>query len=483
MRYSDEEKTAYLEQFKEFYESGKGSRRKFAIENGLGAWTFNSWVAESEKYGVDLDVRAIGYSDEEKTAYLEQFKEFHESGKGSRRKFAIENGLGAWTFNSWVAESEKYGVDLDVRAIGYSDEEKTAYLEQFKEFHESGKGGRGEFAKENGIDLTTFCEWVAEPEKYGVDLEARNRRLKRYPPEQVKSILKAWMADPERRTITDFAPTWPDPILERTMQNWAKNASKYGLSQEAVDACRESRLKKRGPAKSYTDDEKQRYVDGLFGQRESLEEYARAERIPPKTLKNWLKNPEIYGWEQWRTDLVLKAGGRVGLTAEERAMLDQPRGPRQDQEVAGTGVSAPVEELPQEAAGSPDEAVPSQQAWEARTQLSLAEYATGGLGALGDSSGPLGSPALVSAATGGTALPGITSFDWDDSWGDSAPPSPSPLPSVPSDYLRGPGASASVSDRDGNVMGPLPALPKDVVPRQDYFYGPAGSKGPARGGR
>ncbi|MFB7501703.1 hypothetical protein ACFC09_44865 [Streptomyces sp. NPDC056161] len=427
------------------------------------------------------------YSREEKTAYLEQFKEFHKSGKGGQGKFAKENGLVPNTFQQWVAESEKYGVELDIEVRNhYTDEEKTAYLKQFKEFHESGKGGQGKFAKENGLAPSVFSGWVVEAKKYGVDLEVQNRQLnKRKSPEQIRHILEAWMEDSEERTLVDFGREWsdpdPDPINERTIQNWATHASKYGLSQEAVDECRDIRLAAVG-GKEYKDHEKKRYVDGFFGQSASLEEYARAERIPRKTLKNWVEKGERYGWETWRVDLALKAGARVGLTSKERAMLDEGRGPRQDQEVAGTGVSAPVEEMPQEAAGSPAEAVPPQQAWESHTQLSLAEYATGGLRALRDSAGPLGSPALVAAATGGTALPGITSFDWDDSWGDSAPPSPSPLPSVPSDYLRGPGASASVSD-NGHVTGPLPALPKDVVPRQDYFYGPAGSKGPARGGR
>ncbi|MFL4905109.1 hypothetical protein ACJ6WF_18435 [Streptomyces sp. MMS24-I2-30] len=368
----------------------------------------------------------------------------------------------------------------------YSREEKTAYLEQFKDFYESGKGGRAKFAKEKGLALHIFSGWVVEAKKYGVDLEVQSRRRNEEKgPEKIREILEAWMEDSEERTLVNFGRAWsdpdPDPIAERTIQNWAKNATKYGLSQEAVDSCRDSRLGKRD-RRRYADDVKKRYVDGFFGQSESLEYYARAEGIPSKTLRYWVKDGEKYGWEKWRVDLALKAGGRVGLTSKERAMLVQPRGPRQDQEVAGAGVSAPVEELPQEAAGSPDEAVPSQQAWESRTQLSLAEYAEAGVLALRDSAGPLGSPALVSAATGGTALPGITSFDWDDSWGDSAPPSPSPLPSVPSDYLRGPGASASVSD-NGHVTGPLPALPEGAVPVRDLFFRHAGSKGPARGGR
>ncbi|MFF4750633.1 hypothetical protein ACWD5R_18520 [Streptomyces sp. NPDC002514] len=427
------------------------------------------------------------YSSEEKTAYLKQFKEFHASGKGGQGKFAKENGLAPNTLQGWVAESEKYGVELDIEVRNhYTDEEKTAYLKQFKEFHASGKGGQGKFAKENGLARSVFCGWVAEAKKYGVDLEVQNRQLnKRKSPEQIRHILEAWMEDSEERTLVDFGRAWsdpdPDPITERTIQNWATNASKYGLSQRAVDSCRKKRLKTRDD-REYLDGEKKRYVDGFFGQSESLEEYARLKDIPRKTLKNWVKNGEMYGWEKWRVDLALKAGSRGGLTSKERAMLDEGRGPRQDQEVAGTGVSAPVEEMPQEAAGSPAEAVPPQQAWESHTQPSLAEYATGGLRALEDPAGPLGSPALVAAATGGTALPGITSFDFHGSWGDSAPPSPSPLPSVPSDYLRGPGASAPGSD-NGHVTGPLPALPKDVVPRQDYFYGPAGSKGPARGGR
>ncbi|MFF4750632.1 hypothetical protein ACWD5R_18515 [Streptomyces sp. NPDC002514] len=480
MRYSREEKTAHLEEFKKFYESGKGSLDKFAKEKGLLPNTFGKWVAESEKYGVDIELRNR-HTDEEKRAYLEEFKEFYESGEGTRKDFAEEKGLLPNTFGKWVAESEKYGVDIEVNDF-YIDEEKRAHLEEFKEYYESGKGGRDKFAKEKGLASSVFCEWVVEAKKYGVDLDVQSRPLnKRKSPEQIREILEAWMEDWEERTLVDFGRAWSDPITERTIQNWAKNAIKYGLSQESVDKCRAKRLKTR-ENREYGDSERKGYVDGFFGQNESLEEYARLMEIPRKTLKNWVKDGEMYGWEKWRVDLALKAGARVGLTPKERAKLEEGRVPRQDQEVAGAGVSAPVEELPQEAAGSPAAAVPAQQAWESHTQPSLAEYATGGLRALEDSAGPLGSPALVAAATGGTALPGITSFDFHGSWDNSTPPSPSPLPSVPSDYLRGPGASAPGSG-NGSGTGSLPALPKDVVPRADYFSQYAGSKGPARGGR
>ncbi|MFB7501886.1 hypothetical protein ACFC09_45875 [Streptomyces sp. NPDC056161] len=257
------------------------------------------------------------YTPEEKKRYLEQFKDFYESGKGSREKFAKENGLTPKTFREWVAESEKYGVEIEVHGR-HIDEEKTAYLERYKEFRGSGKGGRRKFAKENGLAPSTFGRWVVKAEKRDVDLKFRNRRFNKRSKEKVRQILKAWMEDAERRALADFARAWTDSVItERTMQNWAQNASKYGLSQQAVDECRESRRKKRSE-RAYTYDEKKGYVDRFFGQSDSLETYARTEGVPRDTLKNWVKNAERYGWEQRRVDLAL----RNGQEAQERGLQD-----------------------------------------------------------------------------------------------------------------------------------------------------------------
>ncbi|MFE9610290.1 hypothetical protein [Streptomyces sp. NPDC006012] len=159
---------------------------------------------------------------------------------------------------------------------------------------DSGKGGQGEFAEENGLVPSTFNYGVTNSNKRGAGLKVRSR-YKRISSDEIRRILEAWMADLEERTLAEFGRDHcdpvtgqPDPITERTVQRWAKNASKYGLSQQAVDDCRERRARGHS-VKLYTDDEKKEYLDKFFGQSGSLEEFARAERVPRDTLKYWLK--------------------------------------------------------------------------------------------------------------------------------------------------------------------------------------------------
>ncbi|MFL4909513.1 hypothetical protein ACJ6WF_41635 [Streptomyces sp. MMS24-I2-30] len=178
----------------------------------------------------------------------------------------------------------------------YSDVEKKAFLEEFSRSDKT----QTQFSKEIGMSQSRFSEWVNESQKYGVDPETlKGRKGSR----DVKRILEEWLRDPLERTLADFGAGWARPTPAASIESWARNAGKYGVSQKEVDQCKEGR-KLRRLRKVYTDDQKRDYVLGYLGQMGTVHAYAAAVGVRHQLLADWLRNSQKYGVSQELVDLA-----------------------------------------------------------------------------------------------------------------------------------------------------------------------------------
>ncbi|MFF4754003.1 hypothetical protein ACWD5R_43655 [Streptomyces sp. NPDC002514] len=421
----------------------------------------------------------------------EILKEFLRSDQ-SLRKFAKSKNIKPNTFYSWAKgatvpggraglepeDREKLDDRLQEKRNKTDPQEVTEIL---KEFLHSGQS-LPEFAKSKKASRATFYNWAKgvtvpggraglEPEdREKLDDRLQEKRNKA-DPQEVTEILKEFLHSD--LSLPEFAKS--KKVSRLTVRNWAGGIAVPG-GRAGLEPEDREKLDDRLRENVRDEDDFQEVTEILkefLNSDQTMQEFVTEKDLNRSTFYNWAKGVRV-------------PGGRAGLEPEEQVKLDDRlreksrRGPRLELGVAGTGVGAAVEDMPQAAAGSPAAAVPPQQASESYTQPSLAQYATAGLLAMEGPAGALGSTTLAAAAADRPrpALPGgLSSFGANNR---TLPP-PFPSSAVSSDYLHGPGtpAPAPVS---GNSKGPLPQLP-DNPPRPDSFFGHGGSQGQARGGR
>lgn len=186
----------------------------------------------------------------------------------------------------------------------YTDAQKEQIL---RDFIASGKSAAAYAKDSKNVDASRLGEWVKNAERYGIDAETLKKRKGRIrvPRNEIKQIIDAWVADPLKRSVNEFALARAEPIAPRTMFDWVKNSERFGVSQKTVDATKAERKGHVAPSVQLTDEEKRDHILAFMNQKDPAAEYARSQHMGHATFKNWLREAGSFGLNQDLVDLAV----------------------------------------------------------------------------------------------------------------------------------------------------------------------------------